>query len=45
MDVILGLIQAVITVAVVGVLIFLVASLFPIVFSLGNMFDKRTNNE
>lgn len=45
MDVILGLIQAVFTVVAVGVLIFLVASLFPIVFSLGTLFDKRTNNQ
>ena len=45
MDLIVGLFQAVITVGVIALIIVLVASLFPIVFSLATMMDKRVNNQ
>ena len=45
MDILLGLIQAVITVGAIALVIVLVAALFPIVFSLGTVIDKRINNQ
>lgn len=45
MDVIIGLIQAAITVGALAVILMLVAALFMIVFSLGSMMDKRVNNQ
>ena len=45
MDIVLGLIQAVITVGAIALVIMLVAALFPIVFSLGTIIDRRINNQ
>lgn len=45
MDFLIGLVQAAFTFGAVAIIILLVAALFPIVFSLGTMFDKRTSNE
>lgn len=45
MDFLIGLIQAAITFGAIAIVILLVAALFPIVFSLGTMFDKHTSNE
>ena len=45
MDILLGLIQAAITVGAIALVIILVAALFPIVFSLGTGIDKRINNQ
>lgn len=45
MDFLLGLIGAALTFGAIVAVILLVAALFPIVFSLGTMFDKRTSNE
>lgn len=45
MDVLIGLLQAALTVGAVAVVIMLVAGLFMIVFSLGTMFDRRVNNQ
>lgn len=45
MDFVIGLIQAVITVGAIALVIVLVALLFPVIFSLGTMIDKRVNNQ
>lgn len=45
MDVIIGLIQAAITVGAVALILVLVAAMFMIVFSLASMMDKRVNNQ
>lgn len=45
MDVIVGLIQAAITVGALALILMLVAALFMIVFSLASMMDKRVNNQ
>lgn len=45
MDVLIGLLQAALTIGAVAVVIMLVAGLFMIVFSLGTMFDRRVNNQ
>lgn len=45
MDVIIGLIQAVITLGAIAGLIVLTAGIFLIVFSLPVIIDKRTNNQ
>lgn len=45
MDFILGLVQAVLTVAAIGGLILVVAALFPIVLGLGTAIDRRVNNQ
>lgn len=45
MDLLIGLLQAVITVGAIALIIMLVAGLFVTVFSLGTMIDKRVNNQ
>ncbi len=45
MDLILGLVQAVITLGAIALIIVAVAGLFILVASLGTMMDKRVNNQ
>lgn len=45
MDLIIGLIQAAVTVGAIALILVLVAGLFMIVFSLATMMDKRVNNQ
>lgn len=45
MGLVVGLIQAVITLGAIALILLLIAVLFMIVFSLGTMFDKRINNQ
>lgn len=45
MDLIFGLIQAVLTVAAIGGLLLVVAALFPIILGLGTAIDRRVNNQ
>lgn len=45
MDLLVGLIEAAITVGAIALIMILVAGLFLIVVSLGTMMDKRVNNQ
>ena len=45
MDFIMGLVQAVLTVAAIGGLLLIVAALFPLIIGLGTSIDKRVNNQ
>jgi hypothetical protein len=45
MDIVTGIIGAILTLAVVGLVIALVAYMFPIVFSLGTIIDKRIHDQ
>lgn len=45
MGFVIGLLQALITVGALALILVLVAGLFMIVFSIGTMMDKRTNNQ
>lgn len=45
MEIVTGIIGAIITLAAIGLAVGLVAFMFPIVFSLGTMIDKRINNQ
>lgn len=45
MGLVVGLIQAVITLGAIALILLLIAVLFMIVFSLGTMFDKRISNQ
>lgn len=45
MDIVTGIIGAILTLAVVGVIIALVAFMFPIIFSLGTIIDRRIHDQ
>jgi fucose permease len=45
MDIVTGVIGAILTLVVVGLVIALVAYMFPIIFSLGTIIDKRIHNQ
>lgn len=45
MDLIIGLIEAAITVGAIALIMILVAGLFILVTSLASMMDKRVNNQ
>lgn len=45
MDLIIGLIEAAITVGAIALIMILVAGLFMLVTSLASMMDKRVNNQ
>lgn len=45
MDIVTGIIGAIITLAAIGLAIALVAYMFPIIFSLGTILDKKINDQ
>lgn len=45
MEIVTGIIGAILTLAAIGLAVALVAYMFPIIFSLGTLIDKRINNE
>jgi hypothetical protein len=45
MDVVTGIIGAILTLAAIGLVIALVAYMFPIIFSLGTILDKRIHDQ
>lgn len=45
MDLIIGLVQAGLTVVAIAGLLLLVAALFPIIIGLGTSIDRRINNQ
>lgn len=45
MDIVTGIIGAVLTLAAIGLVIALVTYMFPIVFSLGAIIDKRIHDQ
>lgn len=45
MDLLVGLIEAAVTVGAIALIMILVAFLFPLVVSLATMMDKRVNNQ
>ena len=45
MDFIMGLVQAVLTVAAIGGLLLIVAALFLLIIGLGTSIDRRVNNQ
>lgn len=45
MDIVTGIIGFILTLVVVGLVIALAAYMFPIIFSLGNIIDKRVNDQ
>ena len=45
MDVVTGIFGAILTLAAIGLVIALVAYMFPIIFSLGTILDKRIHDQ
>ena len=45
MDIVVGIISAVLTLAAIGLVVALVAYMFPIIFSIGTIIDKKINNQ
>lgn len=45
MDIVTGIIGGILTLAAIGLIVGLVAYMFPIIFSIGTIIDKRINNQ
>lgn len=45
MDIVIGIIGAVLTLVAIGLAVALVAYMFPIIFSLGAIIDKKIQNQ
>lgn len=45
MDIVTGIISAIITLVAIGLAVALVTYMFPIIFSLGTIIDKKINNQ
>jgi hypothetical protein len=45
MDVVTGIIGAILTLVAIGLVIALVAFMFPVIFSLGTIIDKRIHDQ
>lgn len=45
MDIVVGIISAVLTLVAIGLVVALVAYMFPIIFSIGTIIDRKINNQ
>lgn len=45
MDIVVGIISALLTLVAIGLVVALVAYMFPIIFSIGTIIDKKINNQ
>lgn len=45
MDIVIGIVSAILTLVAIGLAVALAAYMFPIIFSIGTLLDKRIHNQ